>query len=375
MSVPFEGVVPSQPSMNWRNVVPAYSDSEIQQFQRVLAGNDAASKLAYFRQIPVSPPNSATGNLISAGRGFLKDQTYNAAIDFTKVKLDDAGERICYIDLKRATVAKEGALTFDCATADSTPLAARANGAPIWWLPWESRRMVKIKIGAQGAPLLDSLGNALPNPNLFFTAAVSGCSVFVRGGTTTPSIYHGGIDGKLADGVNGKILVRGVFNKNQFKRLGGSTPAFWRQVLSGMDYDMNKGDNDLLQGTVGANKFNRVNDPVAEVNTTHYTSDKGTHTTRNSRNFESFLKKQAKSRGRRIDVVAPWGAVFGLRNGANWSFYLQQNVLIVYTKLAGGPPVSDCLVLAVTQFSPGQGEARPPKLDKGDFARIEYALR
>ena len=355
--------------------MPAYSDSEIQQFQGVLAGNDAAAKLAYLKQIPVSPPDNATGNLISAGRGFLHEQTYDNAIEFTKVKLDAAGERICYLNLRRATVAKEGALTFNCSTADSTPLAARANGAPIWWLPWESRHMVKVKIGAQGVPLQDGAGVALPNPNLFFTAAVSGCSVFVRGGALTPSVYHGGINGKLVDGGSGKTLVRGVFNKNQFKRLGGSTPGFWRQVLSGMDYDMTQGDNDLLQGTAGANKFNRANDPVAEVNTTHYTSDKGTHTTRNSRNFESFLKKQAKSRGRRIDVVAPWGAVFGLRNGANWSFYLQQNVLVVYTKLAGGPPVSDCLVLAVTQFFPGQGEAKPPKLDKHDFARIEYALR
>ncbi|HET7930244.1 MAG TPA: hypothetical protein VFL63_02505 [Rhodanobacteraceae bacterium] len=356
--------------------MPAYSDSEIRQFQGVLAGNDPAAKLAYLEQIPVSPPDSATGNLISAGRGFLRDQTtHHAPIEFTKVKLDAAGERICYLTLKRAGVAKEGALTFDCATADSTPVVARGNCAPIWWLPWESRHMVKIKIAAQGAALQDNAGVALPNPDLFFTAAVSGCSVFVRGGQASPSVYHGGINGKLVDSGRGKTLVRGVFNKNQFKRVGGSTPGFWRQVLSGMDYDLARGDTALLRPTAGANKFNRVNDPVAEINTTHYTSDKGTSTTRNSRAFESFLKKQAKSRGRMINVVAPWGAVFGLRNGANWSFYLQQNVLVVYTKLTGGAPISDCVVLAVTRFSPGQGEARPPKLEKGDFARIEYALR
>lgn len=355
--------------------MPNFSDSEIRQFQGVLAGTDAASKFTYLEQIPVSPPDGAVGNLISQGRGFLKDTSPRRnAIEFTKVKLDNAGERICYLTLKRASIAKEGALTFDCATADSTPVLARANAAPVWWLPWESRHMVKIKIAAQATAVQDSAGVALPNPDLFFTAAVSGCSVFVRGGNVTPSIYHGGINGKLVDG-GGKLLVRGVFNKKQFKKLGGSTPAFWRQVLSGMDYDPARGDTALLKPTAGANKFNRANDPVSEVNTTHYTSDKGTNTTRNSRAFESFLKKQAKARGRQIDVVAPWGAVFGLRNGANWSFYLQQNVLVVYTKLSGGPPISDCLVLAVTRFSPGQGEARPPKLDKRDFARIEYALR
>lgn len=355
--------------------MPNFTNGEIDYVSRVLAGTDATSKLRLFEQIAVSPPDTATGNRISQGRGFRRDTSSNAAIEFTKVALDDAGERIGYVELKRASGAKEGALTFDCTTADATPTGARANGVPIWWLPWESRHMIKIKIVAQTTALSDSAGVPLPNPDLFFTAAVSGCSVFVRGGPVTPSVYHGGIDGKLVDDTSGKFTVRGVFSKRQFKRLGGSTPAFWRQVLSGMDYDTHRGDVDLLTPTAGANKFNRPNDPVGEINTTHYTSDKGTKSTRNSRAFEQFLKKQAKTCNRRIDVIAPWGSVFGLRSGANWTFYLQQNVLVVYTNLLSNQTISDSLVLAVTSFFPGRGEARPPKLEKADFMRIERALR
>jgi hypothetical protein len=53
---------------------------------------------------------------------------------------------------------------------------------------------------------------------------------------------------------------------------------------------------------------------------------------------------------------------------------MQQNVTVIYTKLASNQMVSDCLVLACTPFFPGRGEARPPKLETRDFARIERLL-
>ena len=68
-----------------------------------------------------------------------------------------------------------------------------------------------------------------------------------------------------------------------------------------------------MKPTRGADKFNRPNQPISEVNTAHYTSDSG-----------------------------------------------QQ--------------ISDCVVLACTPFYPGAGEADPPKLKSRDFERIEAAL-
>ncbi len=360
------------------NSMPVYTDLDIAAFNDVLrrtGAGSAAMKLALFQQNPISPPNEATGNLLDGARGNILSTRRNDVVEFTKLKIDDGGERISYITLAAATGAKQGALTFDCTTADSTPIAARATQAPIWWLPWKSRHMVKMKIAPAGTAVWDSQNIPIPNPDLFFTAAVSGCSVFVRGLPTAPSIYHGGIDGKLVDAMGeSSFLVRGVFNKSQFKKLGGTTPEFWRQVLSGMDYDTTDGHTTDMKATRGADKFNRPNQPISEVNTTHYTSDKGTKTTVNSRALERFLTKQATARGRQIDVVAPWGSVFALRTGGNWAFYLQQNVLLVYTKLTSGQQISDCVVLACTPFYPGAGEADPPKLKSRDFERIEAAL-
>lgn len=358
--------------------MPIYTATDIDSFNKVLRSTgvgSAAMKLALFQNHPVSPPDNATGNRLESARGHIAPTKYpTSAVEFTKLKLDDEGERIAYIALTRVARDKVGALTFDCTTADATPIAARATKAPIWWLPWKSHHMVKMKIAPGDTAVCDSNNDPLPNPDLFFTAAVSGCSVFVRGLPGAPSVYHGGIDGKLVDSKQGKLLARGVFNKSQFKRLGGTTPEFWRQVLSGMDYDTVGGQSTDMKPTPGANKFNRPDKPVSEVNTTHYTSDKGTKTTVNSRALEKFLEKQAVARGRTIDVVQPWGSVFGLRTGGNWTFYLQQNVTLIYTKKASGQQISDCVVLACTPFFPGQGEARPPVLKSRDFERIEAAL-
>jgi hypothetical protein len=366
------------PPFPTEKLLAIYTDSDLNAFNGILrnaAAGSAAQKLSMLELFPISPPDNATGNNFGSARGHITPTKHPATkVEFTKLKVEDQGERVAYISLGRVGRDKVGALTFSCTTADATPTASRATQAPIWWLPWQSLHMVKMKIAPQGTLVLDSLGQQLPNPDIFFTAAVSGCSVFVRGDPSAPSIYHGGIDGKLVDSKQGKFLNRGIFNKKQFDRLGGSTPAFWRQVLSGMDYDAEEGHSTDMKKTAGANKFNRPNSPVAEINTTHYTSDKGTKTTVNSRAFEKFLTKQAQAKGRQIDVVQPWGAVFGLRDGLNWTFYLQQNVTVIYTKLIGNQRVSDCVVLACTPFFPGSGEAKPPRLETRDFARIEHLL-
>jgi hypothetical protein len=359
--------------------VPVYTNEDIAGFNDILRGTGEGSgvmKLALFQNYPVSPPNSATGNRLDIARGRITPTRYPTdVVAFTKLKVDDDGERVAYITLAASPdPIKQGALTFDCTTADATATAARATKAPIWWLPWRSHHMVKVKLAPAGTAVWDAQNVPLPNPDLFFTAAVSGCSVFVRGNPTAPSVYHGGIDGKLVDAKQGKFLARGVFNKSQFKRVGGSTPAFWRQVLSGMDYDATAGDIAAMKPTPGGDKFNQPNKPVSEVNTTHYTSDKGTKTTVNSRALEKFLQKQAVARGRTIDAVIPWGSVFGLRVGGNWTFYLQQNVTVMYTKTASNQKITDSVVLACSAFFPGEGEANPPVLKTRDFERIEHAL-
>ena len=75
-------------------------------------------------------------------------------------------------------------------------------------------------------------------------------------------------------------------------------------------------------------------DNFAEINTTHYTNDDGKFTTANSRAFEAWLQRTQRDQIR-VEVVSPFGCVFGLRDATNmWSFYLQESVTVTSRKLA-----------------------------------------
>lgn len=348
--------------------MPNYTDSEIAAFTTALQGNNVDVKRMILQGIPISPPNGGVTNA-SYHKPLPGSGSTGRLGDFTKLKVTQAGYRIAYLDLMRSTdPAKVGALTFDAHFADQCPVPSRAARVPIWWLPWESRQMTKIKIDPTGGNLQDAAGNALPNPDLFFTAALSGCSVFVRGAPTAPRIYHGGITGKLVDQKGSHGVVRGVFNAKEFKRLGKTAPGFWRNVLDGMNYHPS---GDVKKMTVGTHQKTGV----SEVNLTHYVSDKGTATTVNSRNLEKFLKKHSTRNNMQVQAVIPWGSVVGLRDTAgNWSFYMQQNVTVIYQKTGMGV-TTDCLLLSFTRFFPGVGQVSPPRLGNGDFERISHLLR
>ncbi|HEX5073428.1 MAG TPA: hypothetical protein VFW03_09485, partial [Gemmatimonadaceae bacterium] len=186
--------------------------------------------------------------------------------------------------------------------------------------------------------------------------AVSGCSVFARGALDHPSVYHGGFDGKLNDNE-----IYGATGLNKF---GGSSATFWRQIVDGMAYGpgmtarANPGGKivsgrlvpdgtysypietarDLSDMTpknrAGTGKTSKVGrDNFGEINTTHYTNDDGHYTTANSRAFEAWLQRTQRDQIR-VEVVSPFGCVFGLRDARNeWSFYLQESVTVTSRKL------------------------------------------
>lgn len=163
---------------------------------------------------------------------------------------------------------------------------------PIWFLPWASDRVVQMQIPER--PRRHDTDNDPSSPDIFFTAAINGCSVFVKGGCRSPVIAHAGTE-------NGTPY-------------GGDAAGFWRALfaVSEMHYG---GSTSRFTG---------------EVNNTMYVNDTGIskqlHTT-NAERYKTWLDGVVRN-GTRIKEVKPYGCVFGIRYGRLWSFYLQENAVV-----------------------------------------------
>jgi hypothetical protein len=200
-------------------------------------------------------------------------------------------KRVCYGHLVNGEAQYRGGLAL------SVALNEQPNWVPIYFLPWDSKKIYSMVIP-------DKAADAADHPNIFFTAAINGCSVFVRGTQENPTIYHAGI------------------NTDMHGNLPYKAPDFWRDFLKYV-----------------ALKEGRVLTPAdyGEVNTTDYmnqflsekTADK---TTLRVELYKDWLKDEYRKQ-LRIESVSPWGCVFGIRTGKKWRFYLQENAAIQYAEL------------------------------------------
>jgi hypothetical protein len=200
-----------------------------------------------------------------------------------------------------------------------------------YFLPWKTNEIIRLTIPARDAALIDD------DVKYFFTAAISGCSIFIKGTPKSPVIFHAG-------GNTGE--------SNPVK-----AAEFWREMME---------QHPLSAG------------PVAEINKTHYVTDSQAHgvgVTAHSRQFETWLKATA-TRDLNVEGVAATGCVMGIRDlQDNWSFYLQENVTITHSKfkkklLGGfsktntvvGSKTTSCRPMLFRKFFPGglgQADFRP----------------
>jgi len=169
----------------------------------------------------------------------------------------------------------------------------KPNWIPCYFLPWAPQAMVQMTIPVQGTRL-----NGAPDPSIFFTAAINGCSVFIQGSAANPTVYHCGGDPDYA--------TKGLRDPDE-------AATFWRNLV------LQHGDPGALRG---------------EVNKTHYVMDAISPTadmksTPTSRRYEEWIKSEM-DKTIRIKEVKPWGCVFGIRTGLLWKFYLQENVTIKF---------------------------------------------
>ena len=72
---------------------------------------------------------------------------------------------------------------------------------------------------------------AIPNPDIFFTAAINGCSVFVNGNAADPTVYHGGAE------QNEIAAIKNQLGNTFWNMIGGNTEGMWMNLFKGFDVD------------------------------------------------------------------------------------------------------------------------------------------
>lgn len=191
-----------------------------------------------------------------------------------------------------------GAGTFELEVyaAETLTGAQKDKCFPIWFLPWKSGRIVSMQI-----PAADQVPPKFASPSIFFTAAINGCSVFVRGPSKSPTVYHAGITGPLP---------------------GGDAVHHWRELFlrDAPKHATFSEVNKLQYADVKISDYNPKVDPKANRRVG----------TPDSQAYAEFLRA-AHQKEFRIEELVPWGMVFGLRDPqGDWTFYLQENAKVIF---------------------------------------------
>lgn len=173
---------------------------------------------------------------------------------------------------------------------------------PCWFLPWASNHLTKMHI----PPRIPARAGrrASLDPDLFFTAAISGCSVMAAGDPKAPIVTHGGT-----------AMARSMPGVNEDAFEFGNSRLHWSGLF----------ERELARTGKGG--------PISGVHREDYVNRAFTGTTSEAMMYEQFLKN-SKLKSLRIDAMNPQGCVFGVRDPAgNWAFYLQKTITITFTKL------------------------------------------
>lgn len=165
---------------------------------------------------------------------------------------------------------------------------------PMYFLPWDPEGgAVQLTIPSRDAKL-----SAQKHPHIFLTAALSGCSIFISGTPSKPTIYHCG-----TEGMTDPKRSAADFWKDAMTQLGVSPKKV--SAIHNVDYitPVKHDDGKVLK---------RDQDIKDQLN----------------KHYKAHAKQSLK-----IESTKGWGAVFGIREGSDWKFYLQENVTITYYQI------------------------------------------
>jgi len=253
-----------------------------------------------FRKYAVHPDDASRDYMVTTSD--LAVQPMRKALQISQIEAgtvpSDKVVAYCHIEKKSRTASlmtrMEGA---DCLFMDvqNTP---RQDWAPIYYLPWCPGKILNLTIPVRDTLLRRIIG---PQPDIFFTAAINGCSIFIQGSAKNPTIFHAGGNPGTADRDSTKI---------------------WRQLVNFLK-DPGKG---------------QLN---AEINKTHHVTEwhmdpSKPKSTQQALDYQQYLNTNYKTGTVSISSVSPWGCVFGLRDDQDdWNFYLQENATITVETITG----------------------------------------
>jgi hypothetical protein len=332
--------------------MPVIDPAVVNQANQVLTNGGYAQKLAFLRQYPVCPPSNYQGGThqltVTAKSPFGAAGDTRAKKFLSKKKLASAEDRVAFIKFEamHSPSPEEGSLTFKVKYASDLPQDNdRIGYTPIWFLPWESGFMWKIPIDSNAiSPTLQvGVGStAIPNPDLFFTAAINGCSVFARGNQDSPRVYHGGAE------QNEIAEIKSQLGNAFWNAMGGNAEGMWLNLFKGLQPDAH---NPASLAPIGGQHKQGF---FGEINKNQYVKQtamgapvisplsqrpglpawaQNQPSTQLALTVENYLTTSFTYMNIRVEEVSPWGCVFGMRNGNNWEFYLQTNATVKYFSL------------------------------------------
>ena len=252
----------------------------------MLEGHFSNNWRSFARQYAMLPGDAA--------RGYRPDPNTETQLDgvfegFRHTQMSP-GQKIATVTMTKGPTSRGDAVSVRASLAGA--------GLPVYFLPWDAR-------GAAVEMTIPSRNPDLPertHPRFFFTAVLSGCSVFFRGNRQYPTIYHCGTSGKTGGGAPTEGESNAFFDRllKTARFLGvGARPSGRAKMVRSTDYRVTKASG-------ASPELEQLTDEVLEKLRRHYAG--------------RVLVESATS----------WGMVFGVRAERDWTFYLQRNCTIVH---------------------------------------------
>jgi hypothetical protein len=264
----------------------------------------------YFNDLLVTNPEKLLRKYsLSVGDAVENDQGKTlwkikplGAEDVWKWNKMSKGRKIAYVNLTKMPRRQVASINYAPGADDAVSVggyfAETAGYVPVWFLPWikeDPGGVVQLHIPDVAAKpqVMTDEGKLVDNPSIFFTASITGCSIFFQGTAQSPRVFHaGGKTGHIDDPHQ-------------------AASHWWMMVQS------NTFGGGNFSG--GVDKRDYISDPNVQ----------GGKSTARADAYETWLKNKYQDR-LRVQMVQPWGCVLGFRTNGNWTFYLQENATIFY---------------------------------------------
>jgi len=217
-------------------------------------------------------------------------------------------------------------------------LSANAPGVPIFHLPYNNDQNHRVT-------LLDRQG--IGNADVFLTEFVDGCSIYVEGSRTTPTVYH----------INA-VSIHRVPRLWRYWTAKAKFKADWRAKVANMDHRFQtdaahrpKVVRNALPGTLPPPTKLENQDYMAPVNLDVAT-------------LQAHNKVPTAVGGIVVDgleAIAQQCTVFGGRNTGTgeWTFYVQKRIFVGYLAVGAPAPLGyQWLITSVDEFWPNPTTGR-----------------